>query len=284
MSDINIAQLCRNIEICADAIWRVRSEQEDMERISYSDKGHDACIAVEDSSFWFDHRNRCIQSLVTRYPPPDNAPILDVGGGNGYVACGLVEAGFDTILVEPGEIGATNAKRRGLNHVICATVSEADFIDGTVGAIGLFDVVEHIEDDLEFIRTMRELLTPKGRIYATVPAYSCLWSDEDERAGHFRRYSKKSLTRLFSQANLEVEFISYFFRPLPLPILLGRVLPYRLGLRKRESSQSTSRDHMVSHSRLATVMTKTLSREALNIANDLSMNFGGSCIVSARAR
>jgi hypothetical protein len=43
-------------------------------------------------SFWFLHRNRCIVSLVRRFAP--DGRFLDIGGGNGYVARGLVAAGI----------------------------------------------------------------------------------------------------------------------------------------------------------------------------------------------
>ena len=34
-----------------------------------------------------------------------------------------------------------------------------------------------------------------GRLYATVPSYSFLWSEEDILAGHFRRYTLKGLSK-----------------------------------------------------------------------------------------
>lgn len=48
-------------------------------RISYPEGGHAVCREVEDSSFWFAHRNRCIVAAVERMPPC--GPILDIGGG-----------------------------------------------------------------------------------------------------------------------------------------------------------------------------------------------------------
>ncbi len=39
--------------------------------------------------------------LAGRFPP--DGPFLDIGGGNGFVAKGLLAAGFSCILVEPGE-------------------------------------------------------------------------------------------------------------------------------------------------------------------------------------
>ena len=90
------------------------------------------------------------------------------------VSLALARAGFDIALVEPGCTGAANAKRRGLETVICATADTAEFKPHSLSAIGLFDVVEHIEDDFSFLRSLRGLMKEKGRLYITVPAYSFL--------------------------------------------------------------------------------------------------------------
>ena len=57
---------------------------------------------IEESSFWFKHRNACIEAAVKCHPPRSGGPIFDVGGGNGFVTLGLIRAGFETVLVEPG--------------------------------------------------------------------------------------------------------------------------------------------------------------------------------------
>lgn len=34
--------------------------------VSYPSDGHDRCLGVEESSFWFQHRNRCILAAVAQ--------------------------------------------------------------------------------------------------------------------------------------------------------------------------------------------------------------------------
>ncbi len=55
--------------------------------------------------------------------------------------------------------------------------------------IGMFDVLEHIEDDQGILQKLRGNLTDNGSIVLTVPAYPSLWSDFDVRAHHQRRYT-----------------------------------------------------------------------------------------------
>jgi len=132
-----------------------------------------------------------LRAVVERFRPP--GIIVDIGGGNGSVAGKLVQAGFPTVVVEPGETFARNAARRGVAMVICATLDVAHFRAASVPAACAFDVLEHIEKDLEFMREIHRCLVPGGRLYVTVPAYAWLWSDDDNNAGRHRRYTCSSL-------------------------------------------------------------------------------------------
>src|SRR5207249_3972828 len=124
---------------------------------------------------------------IKRYPP--RTPFYDVGGGNGIVALALEKAGIPAIVVEPGVAGVKRARERGI-EAKHATLDTAGFAPASLGSIGMFDVVEHIKDDVGFLKQARSYLQPGGRLYLTVPAYQALWSGEDVYAEHFRRYTK----------------------------------------------------------------------------------------------
>lgn len=225
-----------------DGIWYASKT----DKVSYPRKGNEQCFGIEDKSFWFQHRNACVIQLVKKYPPRAGGPIFDVGGGNGFVAKGLMNAELDVVLVEPGATGARNAKRRGLQHVVCASTLSAGFKPGSMPAIGIFDVLEHIMDDLGFLRHLYDLLEPRGMLYLTVPAYNFLWSDADNYAGHFRRYSYKSLEKLCSAADLDICFLTGVFSWLVAPLFLFRALPFRLvGKSKKDiaDAEVTMNDH-----------------------------------------
>jgi len=212
------------LRLADNGIWFASAK----EPVSYPDEGNDQCFEIEDQSFWFRHRNDCIRELVRNFPPKGKGPIFDVGGGNGFVAKGLMDAGWDVVLLEPGPSGARNAKKRGLEHVVCGTTHSAGFKHGSLPAVGVFDVVEHIEDDLGFLRHLRDLLEPGGMLYLTVPAYNFLWSHEDVDAGHFRRYTCRALSKVLQDAGLQIQFMTSIFAWLLLPVFLFRAIPYRL--------------------------------------------------------
>jgi len=143
-------------------------------------------------------------------------------------------------------------------------------------------VFEHIEDDLSFLRSLQLLLASKGKLYITVPAYSFLWSQEDIFVGHYRIYTIHTLTERLNQAGFIVEFSTYIFRFLPLPIFLLRSIPYRLGLANKEPTKaSITRDHAVKNNILGKLLDIALSVEIRNIQNNFPVNYGGSCLLAA---
>lgn len=265
----------RNVVQGDDGIWRTPGNSS----VSYSEEGHDTCFGVEDNSFWFAHRNRCIAAVVSRFPPPPGLPIVDVGGGNGYVARMLHGLGHRTILVEPGDSGVRNARGRGLPELVQAATDDLDFVPGSVGAIGVFDVVEHIPDDAAAIRSFHRLLAPQGRIYATVPAHAWLWSSADEHAGHQRRYTKRSLARLFAECGFEPSFASYYFWALPAPMLVKRVLLERMAGKRDNAGRAKSE-----HGAASAWVDRMLSWEVARLRQGRTIPVGASCIVVATKR
>lgn len=68
----------------------------------------------------------------------------------------------------------------------------------------LMDVLEHFEDDLEFLRRAAALLKSGGHILIKVPGQACLYSAMDRASGHFRRYDPGDLEALASKLRLRV--------------------------------------------------------------------------------
>jgi SAM-dependent methyltransferase len=276
---VDIQSMSTGLKAGDDGIWYSQNEQD----ISYPSGGNEGCFALEDDSFWFRHRNSCITSIVKSFPPQDGGAIFDIGGGNGFVALGLANAGFEVALLEPGSEGASNAKKRGLENVICATTDTAGLKQQSLSAVGLFDVIEHIENDLSFLRSIRNLMKKGGRLYATVPSYRFLWSEEDVNAGHFRRYALKDICRVLESAGFQLEYSTYIFRLLPASIFLFRSLPFKLGLSgKEKSTDSASRDHASQGGSASRMLGSILSQEIKKLDKGKSMRFGGSCLVVAK--
>lgn len=278
MFELNLSEIARNIEVGPDGLWSARTSSQ----ISYPEEGNDLCFAVEDGSFWFQHRNQCILEALKAFPAPGT--FFDIGGGNGYVARALQATGVSVVLVEPGMSGAGNALKRGIKHVVRATVEDADFLPGTLPAVGLFDVIEHIQDDCAFLKRIHRLLVAGGRIYITAPAFQWLWSYEDESAGHWRRYSLASISEVLAQAGFSIEYGTYIFCFLVPAILLCRAAPYAFGKRKSLTAAGVRSDHELRSYWAKKAFEVLTRRELSKIAARKSTLFGASCLMVACRR
>ena len=74
----------------------------------------------------------------------------------------------------------------------------------------MFDVLEHIENDSDFMKdTVMPLLKDNGRIVMTVPAYQSLFSKHDEELKHYRRYDIKMICDVAKKSNFRIINYSY---------------------------------------------------------------------------
>jgi hypothetical protein len=126
-------------------------------------------------------------------------------------------------------------------------------------------------------------LKDDGLVFMTVPAYQTLWSDEDDDAGHFRRYTLTQIENRLIQAGFKIEYSTYIFSILPLPVFLLRSLPSRLGLYKGVDDMEA---HKAEHKQKSGVVDKVLKRiwslELEKIRQGGKILTGGTCFVVAR--
>lgn len=271
---IDAQLLSRNLEQRESGIWFSRHTAP----VSYPACGHALCLGLEDGSFWFRHRNRCIVSVARQFPP--GGIFFDIGGGNGYVARGLSDAGISCVLVEPGIDGALAARARGLDPVICARLEDLELPPASVDSAGMFDVLEHIENEAAALCQVHALLKGGGRLFLTVPAYQFLTSHEDRASGHFRRYTVAGLRRALGRCGFKVEFGSYVFSPLPPAVLLLRALPSRLGVRRGIDPQREAAEHAPGGI-AERVVERLLDVEYRRLEQGRSLPFGTSCLCVA---
>ena len=203
-------------------------------KISYPTLGNEDCYLLEENSQWFQARNKVLETTLIDFPFVGD--FIDVGAGNGYQLCFFQKGIFNRLCIksgmcEPGSVGCTNAANRGVENVYCCLFDEFPFEDFSVGAIGLFDVIEHIEDDVNFLKDISNRVPNGTLIYVTVPALKTLWSSEDKYAGHFRRYNRNDVKRILDNTKLKFVYSSYFFSYYVPFIWLLRVLPEKMGMK-----------------------------------------------------
>ena len=87
----------------------------------------------------------------------------------------------------------------------------------------MLDVLEHIENDREFLAILNRKLNDGGLLLVTVPAYNFLFSEHDVFLKHYRRYDRKDLCEKLRDSTFTVIDSGYFFFSLILIRFLQKV-------------------------------------------------------------
>ena len=264
-----------NLKTDSNGIWITETEQP---RVNYPESDYDYAFQIEESSFWFNHRNEIINATIKKFPFTGN--FADIGGGNGFQSKYL-SAKFPErkiYFVEPSYPDCLNARKRNVDNIYNIFFQDFPFRQSNIGGIGLFDVLEHIEDDAGFLSELGSLVEKGTHIYITVPAYQWLWSDVDDYSEHFRRHDRKSINELAEKCGMNVLFNSKCFFYLPFLTFPLRSIPYRLS--GKRNHQSLINREMKNHQTgmLSGKIFDALNRVELSYFAKDKINFGASCI------
>jgi len=155
--------------------------------------------------------------------------VLDIGCGDIFFVSHLCElypkANFyaidiaftDEIIARLKEIA------KGKNIFLFKTLEEANLhLKTPANLVLLLDVVEHIEDDKGFLKSLynNKSVTHETHIMITVPAFQNLFCSHDHFLGHYRRYTNKTLLKTIRDAGFEKTDIGYFFSTLIPPRII----------------------------------------------------------------
>jgi SAM-dependent methyltransferase len=274
----NPDELADNLTLNSEGYWEAARAST---HVSYPSYGNRNILSIEEGSFWYKHRTSVILEAARRYMNADE--ILDIGGGNGIVSEALQKMGFNVCLVEPMRERARHALRhRGLKTVICAAFQDIDFRPRSVSAAGVFDVLEHIEDDGQFLCSLNTSLVPGGELILTVPALNFLYSSFDRHVGHFRRYGLSRLEKTLLDCRFQVLYSTYFFSVFPPAVFLGRTLPGWLGFKSGVTPKSKKRMHTIHHLGPWRFIQWLLGAEMSLMRLGRRLPFGSSILVVAR--
>lgn len=139
--------------------------------------------------------------------------VVEVGAGCGDLTALLLETGVKRLhAYEPSTNLFTRLEGRfnGETRVsLCKGFFTADSAPSEIDSIAYINVLEHIEDDVQELRTVHASLAPGGHVLIFVPAHAWLFSDADREMGHFRRYSRRNLRQRVEEAGLVIEKFKY---------------------------------------------------------------------------
>jgi SAM-dependent methyltransferase len=187
----------------------------------YKPEFHDALSGAEDWHFWFrTRRARLLREIRRRLHPPSS--FLDVGCGTGYFAGYLARKGFTMFGCD---LFYKSSMREADVLIVGADALSLPLVADSFAGVGLFDIIEHLDEPEMALREAHRVLKPGGFVFITVPASRALWSAIDVTAGHRRRYSAGELRELLRGAGFLVRRVSYMFPCLFPFIYLARNNP-----------------------------------------------------------
>jgi SAM-dependent methyltransferase len=156
---------------------------------------------------------------------PRGTRYADVGAGDLYFAERLCQLSDAPVYAVDANYPAHTVQGQ---LVICTNLDTIPA--ASVDCAILMDVLEHVDDDVSLLRTVRRVLASSGQLLVTVPAHSFLWSEHDTFLGHRRRYDRRRLHAAVEQAGFDL-VESFSFYGAPYLVRLGQVCLSRLGLR-----------------------------------------------------
>jgi SAM-dependent methyltransferase len=265
-------------EVAADGVRYLTST--DGSAISYPEEGLDVLGLEGGSGFWFDHRAAAVSRHVERL---GISSMWEVGAGTGAMANRLRSALAEVITVEPLVAGAQACAALGLTS-LCGVLQDLRLPDRSLESVGIFDVLEHLREPASLVEEIRRVLRPDGVAIVTVPAFQALWGDEDDVAGHHRRYTRSTLDAAFVASGFTPNRSEYLYASLVLPAAVLRALPYRLGHRSsREAVLQSLRKQLKTRPTTDRVARAVLATESA-VAGKVALPFGLSVLGVFRAR
>lgn len=190
---------------------------------------------LEQWHWWFRGRQRILERVLRRELErqlPLRAVSIGCGPAEGLAwLCRFTESCGWVVGVDSDPHHARRVGSR-VEYVV-GNAKQLPFAPASCDLVLMLDVLEHLDDDASALSEAARLLAPGGLLLVTVPALPSLWGGQDVVSNHYRRYTKRSLTQAFRDADVAVPYVSYFNVLLFPPIAVVRWVRRAAGLGSR---------------------------------------------------
>jgi 2-polyprenyl-3-methyl-5-hydroxy-6-metoxy-1,4-benzoquinol methylase len=190
-----------------------------------NEREYDRMYRVEDRHWWYVALHELISGYVAReWQRHGELRLLDAGCGTGRL-CQLLSR-FGTVAgCDMSDRALSFCAARGIGSAFKADLNTVDLGEGRYDVITSIDVLYHqaVADDGAVLAKLARALRPGGLLILNLPAFPFLYSTHDIAVKTRRRYRRRALVALASQAGLQVESATYRLGLLFLPILALRL-------------------------------------------------------------
>jgi 2-polyprenyl-3-methyl-5-hydroxy-6-metoxy-1,4-benzoquinol methylase len=149
-----------------------------------------------------------LDRLIMYLPPQTDGRVVDVGCGSGATLDQLRKLGWRVEGVDSDPKAAAAASSRGL-RVHLGSLPDQRYPDGSMDAVTMSHVIEHVLDPVSLLRECRRVLKPDGRLIVVTPnagslghiRYGAAWRGL-EPPRHLQVFTGPSLRRAAETAGL----------------------------------------------------------------------------------
>lgn len=183
-----------------------------------------------------------LRNYYIKSQKPEN--FLEIGAGRGDFSQSLISFTKKASVIDfsPEAISILEKKLHGEGvRVISGDFLNYNFHD-SYSLVVMFEVLEHIHDDIAALKKVHSLLRENGIFIFSVPSRMKYWAVGDEVAGHYRRYEKENLRQLLQEQKFEVlELFSYGF---PLINLTSFFRNFIFGINYNKIKKSENKESL----------------------------------------
>jgi SAM-dependent methyltransferase len=136
-------------------------------------------------------------------PVPPGSTVLEIGAGQGAVGARLARRYLYTgVEPDPGSAKVARARIEAAGGRFKEATADALPDSERFHVVCAFEVLEHLEDDVDTLRSWVARLQPGGLLVLSVPAFQSRFAAADRSVGHYRRYDPELLRRRLEEAGL----------------------------------------------------------------------------------
>jgi SAM-dependent methyltransferase len=140
-----------------------------------------------------------------------DAKILEIGSGLGYTTYSLVRAGYDACGIDLSAVAVERATATFGPYYKCASLADLAIVESaSYDVIVAMEVIEHVEDPVQFLKEISALLKAGGMLVLSTPrkyrGFQTIW-DTDLPPVHLWWFTEEGMNALSKKAGFSSELI-----------------------------------------------------------------------------
>jgi ubiquinone/menaquinone biosynthesis C-methylase UbiE len=179
---------------------------------------------LEQTYWWFVGVRAMVKTLLSLSVGNGSVgKVLDIGCGTGALLDQLQTCSTEVWGVDVSPEALKYCSLRGHAKLVLADATNIPFRSEYFDVVTAIGLIEHLEQDVEFLVETKRLLKPNGVLILLTSSFRSLWSMHDTANEHKRRYRLRSLNQRISEVGFEkVRFshLNFFLFPIIAPMLL----------------------------------------------------------------